>query len=86
MGVATVSIPEQGDAAHDERVDRRGQVVAAGQPAGGHGAAVADRAQRLGQRRATDTVDDAGPELGTERPPVVLGELASHHLGRTQSS
>ena len=42
---------EQRHAADDEGIDGRRQVVASGQAAGRHRAAVADRAQRLGQRR-----------------------------------
>ncbi len=76
MGFATVSIAEQGDAAHNERIDRRRQVVATGEPARRHRAAVAHGAECLGQRAAADAVHDGGPQLGAEGAAIVLSELA----------
>ena len=85
IGVATVSIPSRATPRTMNGIDRRGQIVATGQPAGRHRAAVADGAQRFGQRPPADAVDDAGPELGTQRPAVVLGELAPDDVGRPEA-
>src|SRR5688572_16912463 len=45
---------EQRDASEDERQHGGGQVAAARQPAGGHGAAVADPLQHVGEGRPSD--------------------------------
>ena len=59
--------PEERDAAQDERRDRRGQVHAAREPAGGDRAAVAGLRQHVGERRRADAVDRRRPLLLAER-------------------
>jgi hypothetical protein len=46
-----------------------------------NGAAVANRAQCLGQRSPADAVHDTGPQLGAQGPAVVVGEFAPDDAG-----
>ena len=75
----------QADPAEDEGEDGRVQRDAPDLAARRDRRADPGRAQRVGERRAADRVDDAGPALALERPGALRrGLLAGEHLGRAE--
>ncbi len=67
----------QRDGAEDERVDGHRQVMARGQAAGRHAAAIAGRPEDRGQDVAAHAVDGPGPAAAEHRPAAPLVDVAA---------
>ena len=84
IGVCTESMPEQRDAAQDERHHRRLDLHAGGQAGRRDRAAVADLREQARQHGAADAVDRRGPALLAERLAVARHVVAPDDLGRAE--